>query len=302
MSWIKKALIEKQAACSGVFSLQDFADFTLISTTNYRLLDQPDMTELKTEAWDTLYCPVHDLVTECKKAIFDHLKKIALNKQNRYFGDVGKIRTLKQNTPSEELGKLLEYSTRSSRHSVEALKQELLRSGISWEEAEEALAMAGMYNPALKDMDYYVKEYEGQQRFTDYNWKLLNDKINTLEKELNTQGRISNLITAMDFAINAVHNTTIEPQSFLFNQVSENIGLVREDAPEIPKTNVQRSLSSGESVLVYMQQGEEILPFLNAKRDAKTSEQAFEDLKEMASFKAQKVAGQLNRYSRIGLF
>ena len=302
MTWLKKAQFKKQAECSGIFSLQDFADFTLLSATDYRLLDQPDMEELKAEAWGVLYCPASDLIAECKKAIYDHLRKIALEKRNRFFGNVNQIKNLKKDAPAEELGKLLEQGTRAQRHEVGNLQQQLQESGISWEEAEEAMAMAGMYNTSLKDMDYYVQEYNGQKRFTDYNWKLLNDKINVLEKELNTQGRVTNLITAMDFAINAVHNTTIDPQTFLYNQISENIGLVRDDAPTLPKSEVQRTLSGGDSVLVYMKDGEEILPFLNAKRNAKESEGAFQALKGKASYSAIKVAAKLDRMSRMGLY
>jgi len=112
-----------------------------------------------------------------------------------------------------------------------------------------------------------------------------------LEAQVHSDTRIRPLIEAFDLAINAVHNTTVDPVSFLHQQILSNAELI--EGKRQSETEVQIARDLGSSVLNYMKHGTKIFPYLNAKRDAKASQIAFNELKQIASPEAIQLADYL---------
>jgi len=153
MTWLKK--IKTAANCSGVFSIQDYANFTVIATSNFLYLDSEndDARRLRQQAYQILYCPVMNLITEGKKAVGDHLRKLAFHKSGRFFGNPEEVNQITEQTEARELKRILEQSTRSPRHRVETLREKLEEEGIDWSEAEEIMSVASIYNDKLEPLD-----------------------------------------------------------------------------------------------------------------------------------------------------
>ena len=270
MSWQKKAFKKKaqRQSCSGVFSLKDYADIVTINLCDPSKLDSN--ARLHSMAYKILYCPVYNLVNECKKIMIAHLNKIALHKQNRFFGgkeQIEEVRNLNEQSDLNKIYELLNLSTRSDTHDVSSLRKRLQEMGITWEQATKALAMQQMKDPNSKRMNEYVGQFgeSREERFKDYNWQNLAKALAFVEsKYLKTnydaRMKIRDMLHHVDVAINAAHNTTIAPVDYVTSKIQEVVQSRKLDK------DYGKPRDLGSSVLTYMQNGKEIFNMLQTKR------------------------------------
>jgi hypothetical protein len=287
-NWIKasRPIKKAQRGCSGVFSLKDYSDIVTLGLCNLSKIDSDP--RLSEAAYNVLYCPAMNLVTQFKKVIVDHLKKVALRKSNRFFGNKEDVKNLNQEAELAKLVELLGQTTRSTNHSVEALEEKLKEMGITIEDAKKALFKASLDKKRatpVKPLNEYIYEYNGQKRFRDYNWQQLASSLSFLYSTFLSGGynpklKIRDMAFRIDVAINAVHNTTIPPVDYVSQKIQEVTGR----GQPIKDIDFARSLES--SALVYLQPaGPDIFRLLQTKRsgDQKGSMEADKTCIGMAS-------------------
>lgn len=283
MSWMKTCQF---SGCDGYFSLKDYASFNVVAATDYRVIEtNPNFSELRILALEALQCPVRDILAESKKIIIAHVKKIALNRRNRYSGDIERVKSLSNDVDFSQLSDIASYGLRSERHDPQELRKKLMNTGMTWEQATQKLVELGKMNPKdIKPVDYYVTKFKDKERFKDYNWQKFADAL----QELNSASQsISSTISLMDKILNAVHNTTVSPSNYLY-------GLIKDEP-------MHESDSFSESILTYMQDGSSIFPYLNKKRKAGAGSDIISELLPVANSSAQKLWAKYKMEQRVGM-
>lgn len=302
MSWIKSSKNIKKAqskSCTGKFSVKDYSDIVTIGLCDINKIDaNPTMHKM---AYDVLYCPSMNLVNQFKQVIIDHLKKVALMKHNRFFGNKSDVQNLNEQSEMAKLVSLLGQTTRSEGNSVEALEEKLREMGITMDEAKKALFRASLdKTKKVQPLDKYIYEFGGQKRFRDYNWQNLANALSFLYSTFlaggyNPRIKIRDMVFRIDVAINAVHNTTISPVDYVSQKIQEATGKGR------PINDIDFARSLEKSALTYLQPaGPEIFRLLQTKRsgDQKSSLEADRSCLSMASDAANALLDSTNPETR----